>query len=865
MAGRKLQNCLAALVTSVAVVGPACAQEQRQEFRIEAQPLGEALKSASRQSGREILFSADMVEGRRAPRLAGIFTAEEAVRALLAGTGFTATVRGGAIVIQGRSEPSGEIADRPAESDEITVTGTRIGGRASVSPVIVRTQRELTDAGFTNLGDVIRSIPQNYSGGQNPTVAGGGNQGAANQNTNSSSTLNLRGLGPDATLTLVNGHRMPYDAVFQGVDISAIPLAAIDRIEIVTDGSSAIYGSDAVAGVANIILKRSFDGVAVSARGGLSTDGGNTQQQYGLVGGADWKSGGFIATLDYSRSSQILAKDRDFTQTLDPSATLVPRLKQYSAIASGYQRIGDAARFEIDGTYSHRDSWTQLPSTNIASYLDNGATSQPEVTSFSVSPSLKIAVAPNWEFYVSGTYGQSRTHVQTTLFASGSPYFYSLVDYNNTLKSVESGANGSVATLPGGALKIAFGGGYRSNTLDAFTRSINGTTVRVSSDYTRSRDSAYGFAEISAPIVGPENARPLIYRLTLNGAVRHEDYPGIGAVTTPKLGMLYAPVAGLDLKASWGRSFKAPTLYQQFQYKSVSLRPVTAYGAGTFPAGSTVLQMAGGNGDFLEPERAETLTLSAAYRPRFLPGAHIELSYFKVRYRDRVIQPITSSLGLFSNPIYAHLITFSPTSEQIAAALANAPAGLSNQSGAPYDPSKVVAIVDNRQRNSASQEIEGIDLSGRYEFATGAKGKLTVLGDASYLRSRQILVAGQASVDLAGRIFNPPHWRARGGVSWESGGLTATSYVNFIGGTQDRRISPVAKVASFTTLDAALTYRVHEDGSPLDGLEISLSAMNLLNADPDRIRQSIAIDPPYDSTNYSPVGRFVSLSIRKQW
>src|SRR3546814_14406823 len=102
-----------------------------------------------------------------------------------------------------------------------------------------------------------RSLVQNYSGGQNPGIAASGQGGS--ENVTSSSALNLRGLGADATLTLFNGHRVAYDAISQGVAITAIPLAAIDRVEVVTDGSSALYGSDAVGGVANEILLKNYD------------------------------------------------------------------------------------------------------------------------------------------------------------------------------------------------------------------------------------------------------------------------------------------------------------------------------------------------------------------------------------------------------------------------------------------------------------------------------------------------------------------------------------------------------------------------------------------------------------------------------
>src|SRR3546814_4884671 len=95
-------------------------------------------------------------------------------------------------------------------SDLITVTGTRIRGGTSPSPVIKIGSERIQEEGFTDLGEVIRSVPQNFAGGQNPGVSSGGFSGAgiANQNVTGGSSLNLRGLGPDATLTLLNGRRM---------------------------------------------------------------------------------------------------------------------------------------------------------------------------------------------------------------------------------------------------------------------------------------------------------------------------------------------------------------------------------------------------------------------------------------------------------------------------------------------------------------------------------------------------------------------------------------------------------------------------------------------------------------------------------
>ena len=120
-----------------------------------------------------------------------------------------------------------------------------------------------------------------------------------------SSSINLRGLGSDATLTLLNGHRLSYGGTRQAIDVSAIPLGAVDRIEIVADGASALYGSDAVGGVANIILRPDMTGIETRARVGGSTDGGNFAQQYGITAGSRWGTGGFIAAYEFNRTSAI--------------------------------------------------------------------------------------------------------------------------------------------------------------------------------------------------------------------------------------------------------------------------------------------------------------------------------------------------------------------------------------------------------------------------------------------------------------------------------------------------------------------------------------------------------------------------------
>ncbi|NIJ21107.1 outer membrane receptor protein involved in Fe transport [Sphingomonas naasensis] len=333
------------------VILPASAQEAQVAWALPAQDLATTLRAIGREGGREILFADADVRGRQAPAVQGRLTAEQAVRHALEGSGLVVEEQAGALVVRVRPQ---------ADEDEtagtaITVTGTRIRGATGPSPVIVMTRRGLEEQGIPDMTGVSRIIPQNFTGGQNPGVAGGGDQGGYN-NLNNATTLNLRGLGSDATLTLINGHRLPYDAVNQGVDISTIPLLALERIEVIADGASALYGSDAVGGVANILLRRDYSGVLASARIGASTEGGNVQQQYSGIGGARWADGGFMAAIDYSKATPIYADDRSYSSGLTPSQMLSTGSRQVSFVLAGHQDLASWISFELDAELADRRS-----------------------------------------------------------------------------------------------------------------------------------------------------------------------------------------------------------------------------------------------------------------------------------------------------------------------------------------------------------------------------------------------------------------------------------------------------------------------------------------------------------------------------
>jgi len=330
-----LSVALGTATTIMAVPPSAGADAGTHAFHISAGSLADALHQFIAQSGLQVLYDPALIEGRAVARLDSVSTPRAALDALLRNTGLVYEFTdSGTVVIKRASsamkpqnthaqkQSVAEKAAPPTTLEAVAVTGTRIRGGVTASPTITIGAQQIQDEGFSDLGEVIRSVPQNFSGGQNPGVAGVSNGPESNQNITGGSGMNLRGLGPDATLTLLNGRRMSYGGFSQAVDISAIPIEAVQRIEIVPDGASAIYGSDAVGGVANVILKRDFNGVTVGARYGGATEGGLTTHEYNATAGTTWATGGFIVTGEKTSNDPIYSDQRDYTQSRYRPSTL---------------------------------------------------------------------------------------------------------------------------------------------------------------------------------------------------------------------------------------------------------------------------------------------------------------------------------------------------------------------------------------------------------------------------------------------------------------------------------------------------------------------------------------------------------------
>jgi iron complex outermembrane recepter protein len=227
---------------------------------------------------------------------------------------------GGAVLLTTTLATTTAFAQATNENaEEVIVTGSRIARGSdfeSPAPVITVDRSSIEKSGYNNLQQLMEKMPITGNG----TFSTRGNN--QDSSANGAASISLRGLGADATLVLVNGRRVAISSFAENittnfVDINSIPVAAIERVEVLKDGSSAVYGSDAVAGVVNIILRRDFQGVEVSGGYG-SADGYDETTAAGLWGiGDDDSNVTFV--LDYFKNSSLFNKERGYMGTVNQS------------------------------------------------------------------------------------------------------------------------------------------------------------------------------------------------------------------------------------------------------------------------------------------------------------------------------------------------------------------------------------------------------------------------------------------------------------------------------------------------------------------------------------------------------------------
>ena len=318
MNSKKNRNALwatsVATATLMALASPAPAFAQSQQYRlnIPATDLATALRTFAAQANQQVVFDSKTMQGQRSVAINGSFTARQALTQLLSGSNMSVeTGKSGVIIVQPR-KGEGDVADAAdvaANLDELVVTGSRIArtGYDQPTPVTVTTAQAIERSGFSNISDVLLRTPQVGVGVGSANSYYNADAGAA--------FVNLRGLGTNRTLVLVDGRRrVSGTQLSSAVDLTTIPANLIGNVQVITGGAAAVYGADAVTGVVNVTLKQDLEGLELSARGGISSRGDTETYSLGVAYGQSLADdrGSFLIGLSYNKEEPLMAKDRSF-------------------------------------------------------------------------------------------------------------------------------------------------------------------------------------------------------------------------------------------------------------------------------------------------------------------------------------------------------------------------------------------------------------------------------------------------------------------------------------------------------------------------------------------------------------------------
>jgi outer membrane receptor protein involved in Fe transport len=851
----------------------------RQHFDIARGDLITSLELLEKASGIELLYDASLLKGVGSQGVEGDLTPRAALAVLLAGTGFV-QLEGpnGLTLIERRPARDMSAADHPAASSkepdelkELVVTGTHIAGEIPVGASLSTYDREdFEKFGSATVESLARYMLENFSGADSlATLNTNGNVGSLQQgaatNIFGGAGLDLSGLGPGATLTLLDGHRIaPGGLDGSIVDVSLIPLSAIDHFEVLTDGASAIYGSDAVAGVVNIVTRRALEGVETSIRYGQSTEGGAGQFTGSQLLGHAWSSGNVLLDYEYDDSQGLDASQRSWIGPEGGPYSLIPENHKQSLFFTGTQSRDNTA-FSFSGLYSTREFRTSGLQLSTSGFVPNSETGGGHAdlawTAITVDRDLPAA----WHVSSSATYSMMNQLRRGEEFPDGlaGDHFNSALLADSGVAGIDVSGSGPVLRLPGGALRLALGGGFRSETFRGSVPSIEPLSVISAS---RTDLNAYG--EVIVPIFGNYFSLPGARRLDLSFAQRIDSYSHIGANSDPKWGLTWEPTPGLIVRGTKATSFRAPLISQLDA-------PTTSYTTllpSNTPGGKpTDALVVNGGSQYLQSEKSKSFTAGIDWEPIRWPQIRGSMTYFNISYNDRIQSQNIEAKPLEAQPQLFSLTSLNPSLYQV---LPFFQAPGFQQDGAGLGPSGVTAIIDNQFANAATTVEQGVRVDGRYTYDAGDLGRWGLSFSGNYLLVDRTSIEAffPQATNVTNTIAEPPKFRLRGGVTWQYRNLTADLMLNHTSAYLNTLFSPTQDIASWTTEDLTLKLNIPPHAGMLwRDLNLVLNIQNLADRRPPFLAipaGDIAIGRsavPFDGTNASAVGRYVSFEIRKGW
>ncbi|NWB45665.1 TonB-dependent receptor plug domain-containing protein [Pseudomonas gingeri] len=717
------------------------AEEARQEYHLAPGPLDEVLLNISRQSGQVISFTPQLSNYSSA-QVDGSLSAQQAVNEALRGTGLQLQVspEGAFIIKEGaassQAASTAKAAARNSDAaaptlDRVVAIGTRRSDATaltSTAPVDVINAEELKQTGATSLNQALFQLLPSFNFPQNQSATRGQDPKGAS----------LRGLAPDQTLVLINGKRRHASAVVnisggvpfvgaQPVDLDMIPISAIDHVEVLRDGASAQYGSDAIAGVINIVLKERDSGGEINTQLGKFAQGDGFSKATDGWYGVGLPGDGFL-TLSFNtlnnKPDDIGDSYQVNGQTQDPRWGGAGRDK-YNLAANAEIGLSDQWRLYSFATFGQDTSVNNTPPllagnpNNVAAIYPNGTIPKYRYRyeDGALTVGSRYEDASLGRFDLSATYGRD-THDETAFdtlnpsFGAASPTRFNVatlineqtnltldyakdldVDWSKHPLTVSAGVayrNERYRLEAGDADSYSFGG---INDVQVGAVQASGLTPDDAGTYSRNVGGVY---------FGLENQLTDKFQFGLAGRTEH--YSDFGSATTGKVSARYDFTPRVGLRATVNNAYRAPTL-GQIGTSWTTTTNVDSSGnpvlTRMLPADNPAARALGAQP--LKPEKSTNFSLGLVLRPT--DQASVTIDAYQISIRDRL---------LYSGGISG------PQAEQILQA-----AGYGQYTWAQF------------MTNAADTRTRGIDIVGKYNLDLQQFGNLAL--SAGYTKAKTVI------------------------------------------------------------------------------------------------------------------------------
>lgn len=417
---RRTRAAAVPLSLALLALTASAADSSRKSYTLPSGDAAATLKAFSQQSGEQIVYPVEAVRGVQTKPVTGSLTAREALQAMVAGTDLVVVqdAKTGALAVYPKGAAPSSVSSaeltKAVKLEDYRVLGSRIRQTESAgpSPVSGYDSEYIRSSGAFTLADFLNQIPQTYSGiasgrastpnelnpefGQRTETTSPAfnfvvGSSAAPPGQTGVSGVSLRGLGSGSTLVLVDGRRVAQSGAGnrssdtrQGfVDLNTIPLGMIERVEVITDGASAIYGADAVAGVINIVLKKNYSGTEVQGSFKTAEHGGGRERGTSIMHGFAYGRLSGTVSVEYFDRQNLKASERSFSKNQDhraiPTSTLIAdgstRFGNDFRLNWGYPAVIQASGGLVAGTFD------AIPGIRVVA-VPVGSTGTPSISQF---------------------------------------------------------------------------------------------------------------------------------------------------------------------------------------------------------------------------------------------------------------------------------------------------------------------------------------------------------------------------------------------------------------------------------------------------------------------------------------------------